>query len=210
MPRLLLPLLYVAVGAACTALQGEEPCASDDDCREASHICDYATGFCRHRDEVERPDAAASDAAAAVDAGQADHALPDQALPDVSVPDQALPDRACSEHSCSDILDDDEHDAAEGRCTEQADQVWLADAGICVRCFQDSHCDDHDPCTDDSCTTGYECTYASVAVGTQATCDFCQDALCGVCDGEGHCREPCAEGTPCANGRHCVDAGYCL
>lgn len=92
--------------------------------------------------------------------------------------------------------------------------LFVLDASPAVGCQQDTHCDDRNPCTIDTCNVSGQCEQAFVDAGT--ACD--DDDVCtsaGVCDGAGNCGVtdintiPCADDTVCAPGTCNVGTGLC-
>ncbi len=124
--------------------------------------------------------------------------------------------------TCQNGLDDD--------CDGYTDENDLAS---CIGCVTDADCDDHNPCTNDTCM-GMICE--NVKVPDSTTCDdglyctvgdVCTDGVCGGsardCSGEaGPCEDgvcvedednctarPKADGTPCDDGLYCTVGDQC-
>lgn len=93
--------------------------------------------------------------------------------------------------------------------------LFVLDAFDAVGCQQDSHCNDGNSCTADTCNPDATCSHASMPEGTA-----CEDGdVCtidGQCDNAGNCISTdintlsCSDDGPCSPGFCDTDAGLCV
>jgi choice-of-anchor B domain-containing protein len=97
--------------------------------------------------------------------------------------------------------------------SDQGTGLFVLDVSAAVDCQLDSHCNDNNLCTTDSCSSGV-CVYGNVALGT-----FCDDGnictLDGECDGAGNCVSTeinalaCTDDATCNPGLCNTNTGFC-
>ncbi len=97
--------------------------------------------------------------------------------------------------------------------SDQSTGLFVLDVSAAVDCQLDSHCDDDNLCTTDTCSAGV-CVYGNVALGA-----FCDDGnictLDGECDGAGNCVSTeinslsCSDDAICSPGLCNTDTGLC-
>ena len=98
--------------------------------------------------------------------------------------------------------------------SDEENGLFVLDVLATVGCVTDTHCNDRNPCTQDTCGVGGVCENAFVAA--QVACD--DGNLCsinGVCDGAGNCVStdvntiPCVDDTVCGFGSCDGASGLC-
>jgi choice-of-anchor B domain-containing protein len=92
--------------------------------------------------------------------------------------------------------------------------LFVLDASDTTGCATDSHCNDRNPCTTDTCDAGGACVNAALPSGTSCDDgDVC--TIDGQCDTSGTCvvtdlnTVPCTDDGPCAPGACNTQTGFC-